>query len=111
MIPSLSAARLINMVDVSTLKQQFGERLRSIRLEKRVTQDEFAELLGVSSDFISNIERGINAPSFDVLEVIAGTLGMNVSDLFDFSEGPGTRKRVKLPRKRTRTARKSSRSG
>lgn len=97
------------MEDVSTLKQQFGERLRSIRLERRVTQDEFAEFLGVSSDFISNIERGINAPSFDVLEIIAGRLDMEVSDLFDFSEAPGTRKRVKLPRKRTRTTGTASR--
>ncbi|MCC6369237.1 MAG: helix-turn-helix transcriptional regulator [Bryobacterales bacterium] len=95
------------MIHVSTLKKQFGERLRSIRLQRRVTQDEFAEFLGVSSDFISNIERGINAPSFDVLEAIAARLGMTVSDLFNFSEEPGTRRRVKLPRRR-RTAEKGS---
>ncbi|HBY58793.1 MAG TPA: transcriptional regulator [Solibacterales bacterium] len=94
---------------MATLKQQFGARLRSIRLERRVTQDEFAELLGVSSDFISNLERGINGPSFDVLEVIAGRLSMEVGDLFDFSAQPGTRKRVKLPRKRTRVPGEDSR--
>jgi transcriptional regulator with XRE-family HTH domain len=93
---------ICKITDVSTLKQQFGERLRSIRLGRRETQDEFAELVGVSTDFISNIERGISAPSFLVLEAIAAKLEIEVSALFDFSEGPGARKRVKLPRKRTR---------
>jgi len=33
-----------------------------------LTQEQFAELVGVSVDFLSLIERGINAPSFEVLE-------------------------------------------
>jgi transcriptional regulator with XRE-family HTH domain len=69
-----------------------------------MVQDEFAEFIGISGDHLSSIERGINAPSFEVLEVIASKLGMTISQLFDFSEEPGARKRVKLPRKRTRKA-------
>jgi DNA-binding XRE family transcriptional regulator len=90
-------------VDVSALRQRFGERIRDIRLERRMVQDEFAELIGISGDHLSSIERGINAPSFEVLELIASKLNMTISELFDFSEEPGTRKRVKLPRKRTKS--------
>jgi transcriptional regulator with XRE-family HTH domain len=86
---------------VSSLRQKFGERLRDLRLEKRMTQEEFAELLQMSPDFVSFIERGINAPSFETLEVISSKLQITLSELFDFPE-PGTRKRVKKPRKRTR---------
>jgi transcriptional regulator with XRE-family HTH domain len=43
------------------------ELTRGIRQERNLTQEEFAELVGISVDFLSLIERGINAPSFEVL--------------------------------------------
>ena len=76
-----------------SLRQNFGERLRSIRQERPLTQEEFAELLGISVDLLSLIERGINAPSFEVLEQMAAGLGLPVRDLFDFRKEPGARGR------------------
>jgi transcriptional regulator with XRE-family HTH domain len=35
-------------------------------------------------DFLSLIERGVNAPSFEVLERISGGLRLPVRELFDF---------------------------
>jgi len=67
-----------------SLRRQFGSRLKSIRLDRRLTQEEFAELVGISVDFLSLIERGINSPGFDVLERMANRLGMQVRELFDF---------------------------
>ena len=52
-----------------------------------MSQEEFAELLDISVDFLSLIERGINAPSFENLEVFATQLGVPVSDLFTFDVG------------------------
>jgi transcriptional regulator with XRE-family HTH domain len=66
------------------LRRQFGKRLRSIRHERELTQEEFAELVGISVDFLSLIERGINAPSFEVLEGMARGLKLPVMTLFDF---------------------------
>lgn len=66
-----------------------------------MTQDEFyGDLLQLSPTFGGVVERGIKAPSFETLELIASKLDMTVSELLDFSEPPGTRRRVKLPRKR-----------
>jgi transcriptional regulator with XRE-family HTH domain len=87
---------------VSSIRQKFGERLRDLRLLKRLTQDEFAELLDVSPNFISSLERGINAPSFETLHTISLKLDMTLSELFDYPAEPGTRKRAKKPRRRTR---------
>ena len=50
-----------------------------------MTQEEFAEFVNVSVDFLSLIERGINAPSFETLEAMARRLRVPVKTLFDFS--------------------------
>lgn len=67
-----------------SLRTRFGLRLRSIRRARDLSQERFAELLGISVDFLSLVERGINSPSFDYLEQIANRLHLPVKDLFDF---------------------------
>jgi transcriptional regulator with XRE-family HTH domain len=69
-----------------SLRKAFGKRLRSIRKARDLSQEGFAEMLGVSVDFLSLIERGINSPSFDRLEQISDRLRIPVKDLFDFSK-------------------------
>jgi transcriptional regulator with XRE-family HTH domain len=69
---------------VATLRKKFGLRLREIRLQREMTQEQFAEAIDISVDFLSLIERGINAPSFEALEKIARRLRLPVSDLFTF---------------------------
>lgn len=49
-----------------------------------MTQEKFAELLDISVDFLSLIERGINAPSFETLEKMGKRLRMEPRELFDF---------------------------
>jgi transcriptional regulator with XRE-family HTH domain len=70
-----------------SLRRQFGIRLKAIRLERKLTQERFAELVGISVDFLSLIERGLNSPSFEVLEQMAGGLRLPVRELFDFRRG------------------------
>jgi transcriptional regulator with XRE-family HTH domain len=50
-----------------------------------MTQEKFAETLDISVDFLSLIERGINAPSFETLETIAKRLKVPVVELFMFN--------------------------
>jgi transcriptional regulator with XRE-family HTH domain len=49
-----------------------------------MTQEQFAETLDISLDFLSLIERGRNAPSFETLDKIAKRLKVSVADLFTF---------------------------
>ena len=49
-----------------------------------MTQEQFAETLAISVDFLSLIERGRNAPSFETLDKIAKRLKVSVADLFTF---------------------------
>ena len=79
-----------------SLRRQFGTRLKTIRLERKLTQEQFAELVGISVDFLSLIERGINSPSFEVLERMGEKLDLPVRELFDFRR-PATRRRCGTP--------------
>jgi len=67
-----------------SLRRDFGNRIKAIRLDRKLTQEEFAELVGISVDFLSLIERGVNSPSFEVLERMADRLDLRVRELFDF---------------------------
>lgn len=51
-----------------------------------MSQEQFAELLEISVDFLSLIERGINAPSFENLEVFSIQLDIPVHELFVFED-------------------------
>lgn len=77
---------------MSSLREKFGRRLREVRLSRQLSQEQFAELLQISVDFLSLIERGINAPSFENLEVFSKQLGLQVSDLFTFEKDLGVAK-------------------
>lgn len=68
------------------LKQKLGHRIRYLRKEKKLSQEQLAELSDYSVDFISLVERGINGPSIEGLEKIAAALRVPVSELFDFSK-------------------------
>ena len=53
--------------------------LRDIRVQRRMTQEQFAEALDISVDFLSLVERGISAPSFETLDKISRRLRIPMS--------------------------------
>lgn len=69
---------------MAALRAQFGERLRLLRRQADLSQEELAECADLSLDFISLVERGINAPSFESLEKLAAALSVQVMELFRF---------------------------
>ncbi len=71
-----------------SLQRVFGRRLRQLRRQKELTQAQLAEAIDTSVEFVSNVERGVNAPSFNTLERLAKALGCPVKGLFDFDDNP-----------------------
>lgn len=69
-----------------SLRKEFGNRLRTIRLERKMSQERFAEYIEISVDFLSLIERGRNSPSFETIDRIAKRLRVPVMALFDFGQ-------------------------
>lgn len=70
---------------MSSLRRNFGRRLRQLRVRRGMTQAKLAEAVDVSEDLIGMIERGITAPSFETLEALARALDVPMPRLFDFS--------------------------
>lgn len=64
--------------------------MRDLRRNANLTQERLAEKAKISVDFLSLIERGINAPSFENIENLARALGLPVAELFSI-EKEGTR--------------------
>jgi transcriptional regulator with XRE-family HTH domain len=51
-----------------------------------MTHERFAETLDISVDFLTLIERGINAPSFATLDKVSRRLKIFVAGLFTFRD-------------------------
>lgn len=58
------------------LTETFGANLRHQRKAKNLTQADLAERVGVSTEMISKVERGIASPSFHTIEKLADVLGV-----------------------------------
>jgi len=65
------------------MEHTFGERLKKYRQEKRLTQQDLADLLGVSNKTVSRWESDGGYPDVSVLVPLARALGITVDDLLD----------------------------
>ena len=54
---------------------KIGMRIRELRKEHHMTQDDLAHICGCTSNHLSAIENGEHKPSFDLMMNIAATLG------------------------------------
>ena len=68
------------------LQRKLGKRIAGLRRAKKLTQEQLAEAVGCSVEFISLVERGVNAPSVAGLEKFSKVLKVDVKELFAFEE-------------------------
>jgi transcriptional regulator with XRE-family HTH domain len=68
------------------LQRKLGQRIASLRKGRKLTQEQLAEAIACSVEFISLVERGVNAPSVAGLEKFAKILKVEVRELFTFEE-------------------------
>ena len=64
--------------------KKFGERVRKIRLQKKISQENLAYEAGLEYSQISRIERGIINTSISHVFAIASALDVEPSELFRF---------------------------
>jgi transcriptional regulator with XRE-family HTH domain len=70
--------------------RQFGENLKSIRLEKELSLRQLAHLADMSHNGIHEIEKGIANPSLTTIITLARALGVEPAALISFSK-PGSK--------------------
>lgn len=71
---------------MSKNKYQFESRIHVYRATKRMTQQELADLTGVSRQTIMQLERNRYNPSMMLAYSISKIFDVTIEDLFDFSE-------------------------
>lgn len=59
-----------------------GEFIRKQREMSALSMREFAKLAGISNPYLSQIERGLRAPSEHVMQAIADTLKVSADTLY-----------------------------
>ena len=69
-------------------RQLLGKRVKSIRTQLGLSQEELAFRCGMHASHIGFLERGQRNPSLDTLERISLGLGVSLSELFDFENEP-----------------------
>jgi transcriptional regulator with XRE-family HTH domain len=70
-------------------KKLFGKRLKNLRESKGWTQENLAEKMNISSNYLSSIERGKENPTFDMLIKFSDALEVEMWELFDFGHEAG----------------------
>lgn len=65
---------------------QIGSKIRELRLENDLTQEELADRSELSKGFISQVERDLTSPSISTLQDILEALGTNLADFFHEGE-------------------------
>lgn len=68
------------------LQRKLGQRIAALRKARKLTQEQLAEALSCSVEFVSLVERGVNSPSVAGLEKFAKILKVEVKELFAFKE-------------------------
>lgn len=59
-----------------------GARLRELRLERGLSQEELAHIADLDRTYVSGVERGQRNIGLDNIHKLAAALGVPVSDLF-----------------------------
>jgi len=63
-----------------------GERLKKLRLENNITQDDVAKSVNISRSNINNIENNANYPSVDLLSKLASFYNVSLDYLLGKTE-------------------------
>ena len=65
---------------------KFSERLKELRMENHLKQSELANFISVDQRSISNWEKGVRQPDFEMLEKIAKFFDVTTDYLLGISE-------------------------
>ncbi len=59
-------------------RTSFGAKIVALRTEKRMTQEQLAQMAGITRNNLSRIENGKYNPGLDILQRIAEPLGVEL---------------------------------
>ena len=69
-------------------QENIGKFIASLRKEKKLTQEQLAEILGVNNRSVSRWETGVSMPDVSLFPLIADKLGVSVAELVEAKTSP-----------------------
>ena len=70
------------------MKLKIGEKIKELRYEKGLTQEEIGSLLGVSAQSVSKWERGEGYPDIEMLPALANYFNISIDELLGADATP-----------------------
>lgn len=64
-------------------KKQFGQKIKDLRAQRGLNQEELAERVGVFRTYMSRIETGVANPTLTMIYALAAALDVSVIELFE----------------------------
>ncbi|WP_342420579.1 helix-turn-helix transcriptional regulator [Paenibacillus sp. FSL E2-0178] len=68
----------------SELVQRIGERIRRVRKEINLSQEQLAERSGLHTNYVGQVERGEKNLTLETLEKVVGGLDISLEELFRY---------------------------
>lgn len=65
-------------------RRLLGQRFKELRRAREWSQEELAEKMGISPNYLSSVERGRENPTLDLLITLAKALRVELVDLFNY---------------------------
>lgn len=75
--------------------QWVGTRVRQFRTQKNLSLDGLATMSGISKKHLGELERGRGNPTLEVVEKVAGNLGVPVEELLNADGSKGREEKLK----------------
>lgn len=73
-------------MDFPEISKKIGQRIKTLRLERKITQQDLAAACNFEKSNLARIEAGRTNPTIGTLEKICQALDINISQLFDFQD-------------------------
>lgn len=67
---------------LSPTHKKFGERIKELREERDMSQEDLAFKVGVDRSYMGFVERGERNPTLDKIDKIARALNITLQELF-----------------------------
>ena len=69
-----------------TTQEKIGLNLQRIRREKNLTQADVAARADINTNTYAKIERGVQTATVPMLETLASVLGVDLQEIFKFTD-------------------------
>ena len=79
----MDSSRTVGKHDGDKRRRAFGDRLRSLRMERGMTQEALGHKAGLSPNYVGDVERGTRNLGLENIWLLADALGISPKEFFD----------------------------